>query len=365
MTPTTIHELVVEPLDLALTEPFAIAGGAQLAAHNVLVEVRLAGGASGLGEAAPFPAVSGETQASTIAALGELSDLVRGRDARGWRAIASAMTERAPLAPSARCALEIAILDALARHHGLSLETFFGGTGAAVETDVTIVAGDATHAAEAARDIASRGFRAIKIKVGALAPEADAERVVCVRDAAPHARLLVDANGGYDVAGARRFLGAVAEAGVSLALFEQPVPRGDLAAMRAVTDASDVPVCADESARTADDVLALWRAGAARAVNLKPMKSGVSETLAMWAVARAAGLELMIGGMVESVLAMSFSAHLASGLGGFAHVDLDTPLFIAAHPFEGGFVQRGPRLDLTGVTAGHGVIRAQRSGRAA
>ena len=91
------------------------------------------------------------------------------------------------------------------------------------------------------------------------------------------------------------------------------------------------------------------------AVNIKPMKSGILEAIAIWNVATAAGLKLMIGGMLESPLAMSFSAHLAAGLGGFTYVDLDTPMFMQGHPFVGGFLQTGARLSVAHVEMGHGV----------
>jgi hypothetical protein len=65
----------------------------------------------------------------------------------------------------------------------------------------------------------------------------------------------------------------------------------------------------------------------------------------------------MIGGMVETRLAMSASACLAGGMGGFSFVDLDTPLFLAWDPFEGGFDMRGPDLDLANIRLGHGVRR--------
>ena len=67
--PTTIVSVRSAPLDISLKVPFGIASGAQLVAENVLVEVRLADGTVGLGEAAPFPAVSGETQSGTLSAL--------------------------------------------------------------------------------------------------------------------------------------------------------------------------------------------------------------------------------------------------------------------------------------------------------
>jgi hypothetical protein len=64
---------------------------------------------------------------------------------------------------------------------------------------------------------------------------------------------------------------------------------------------------------------------------------------------------MMIGGMVETELSMTTSACLAAGIGGFRFVDLDTPLFMSERPLVGGFAQQGPRLDLSGITLGHGV----------
>jgi L-Ala-D/L-Glu epimerase len=85
MLSTLITALAFEPLDLPLTEPFAIATGAQHVAHNVLVRLTLADGTQGLGEAAPFPAVSGETQAGTLVALESAREHLLGQDARAWR----------------------------------------------------------------------------------------------------------------------------------------------------------------------------------------------------------------------------------------------------------------------------------------
>ncbi len=85
MNPTIITALTAEPLDLPLTEPFSIATGAQHMAHNVLVRLTLADGTTGLGEAAPFTAVSGETQARTLAAIQSVRERLLGQDARAWR----------------------------------------------------------------------------------------------------------------------------------------------------------------------------------------------------------------------------------------------------------------------------------------
>ena len=123
----------------------------------------------------------------------------------------------------------------------------------------------------------------------------------------------------------------------------------DRLAERLRADVSDLTVNGD-LAETAPHVL-----------NVKLMKSGVSEALDIVAVARSSGMSLMIGGMLESTLAMSMSACFAAGQGGFEFVDLDTPLFLASSPFTGGFVLRGALLDLSAVTSGHGVSLAGRA----
>jgi L-alanine-DL-glutamate epimerase-like enolase superfamily enzyme len=230
---------------------------------------------------------------------------------------------------------------------------------------MTITAGDARHAAAAAVACQKRGIHALKIKIGAQAPAADVARIVAVHRATPGAKLLADANGGYTPEQAVAFLDELRQNQVPLELFEQPVERerwGELASLLISSEksrpASPVAICADESVRTAAELVALLREGGVDAVNVKPMKSGIVEALAIWNVATAAGLKLMIGGMLESVLAMSFSAHLAAGLGGFTYVDLDTPMFIREHPFTGGFEQEGARLSVARVEAGHGVVLA-------
>lgn len=358
MPPTLIAAVSVEPLNLPLTEPFAIATGAQHEARNLLVRVTLADGTVGLGEAAPFPAVSGETQAGARAAVESAREGLVGKDARAWRPLAAWLAEAFPHEPSARCGVEVALLDALARHHRVPLWVFFGGAGTELDIDMTVTAGDRAHAEASARAILARGITTLKVKVGALPPEEDVRRLEAIRAVAPQARLYADANGGYTVEQARAFLAGVEKAGVPLGLFEQPVPAGDVAGLAALTRESRVPICADESARSAADVLRLIREGAAHAINLKTMKCGVVEALTMWSLARAAGLGLMVGAMVESVLAVSASAHLAAGLGGFSYADLDTHLFMAHQPFRGEVVQAGERLSVARVTAGHGISLA-------
>jgi L-alanine-DL-glutamate epimerase-like enolase superfamily enzyme len=359
LAPTIITRLAVEPIDIPMARPFGIAGGAQVVAENALVTVELADGTRGFGEAAPFPAFNGETRAAAIVAAEAARGVVEGEDARGWRRIAGALRGAAPASSSARCAIETAILDALTRRACLPLWSFFGGADRALVTDVTIPTGSVEEARAEASARARDGFSRLKIKVGAAGAD-DVARVAAIREAAPHAELLLDGNGGLGAEAALDLLADLRKRGVMPILFEQPVPGADLEGLAAVAQRGGVPVAADESVTAAGDVLRIAAMGAAQVVNVKPMKSGVAEALAIAAAARAAGLGLMIGGMVEAKIAMSLSACLAAGLGGFAFVDLDTPLFLADEPFTGGYVQRGEHLDLSAIASGHGATPAQR-----
>ena len=355
---TVIADISVSPLDLQLTEPFAVAQGAPTVARNVLVKVTLKDGTVGLGEAAPFVEVSGETQEATISAITDMRTSVIGNDVRNWQAIGSALRTSHLATPSARAGLEIAIVDAMARSAKTPLWKTFGGKGTTLTTDMTVTAGDVPHAEASAKKITGLGITTIKVKVGAASAEEDIARMLAIRAAAPHARLFADANTGYDLAQATAFAHGMEKAGITLEVFEQPLPRGAHEDWKKLAKLTSIPLCADESARSVKDVEELADHGAARFINIKTMKSGVAEAWAMMQTARARGLQLMIGGMVESILAMSFSAHLASGFGGITIVDLDTPMFIREHPFKGGFQQTGERLDVSHVTSGHGVTLA-------
>ncbi len=352
---TTIRALTVTPLDIPLRQPFGIAGGAQAIAHNLLVTVELNNGIRGYGEAAPFPAFNGETQAGAQAAIESVSAAIAGADAREWRAIAALLRERIPHAGAARCAIETAVLDALGRHYQMPLRVLFGGVSQTLETDMTITTGTVEEAALATLDILKRGIRQIKVKIGGSDLPHDLARITAIHALAPDAPLILDGNGGYTADTMLELLGALRLQHIVPALVEQPVPPNDWAGMRQLAQWGGVLIAADETAASAADVLRIAHERAAHVVNIKLMKTGVVEALDIAAIARSAGLGLMIGGMVESILAMTMSAHVAAGLGGFRFVDLDTPLFMAENPFMGGFDLRGGIIDLSHITAGHGV----------
>ncbi len=353
---TRIVAVSAEPLDIPLLEPFAIATGRVDAARNVLVRVTLADGTEGLGEAAPMPPSGGETQDTALVAAREMAGLLNGQDAAAWRVLSRTLLASFEHQASARAGCEVAILDALTRSWGVPLYQFFGGAQTLVETDITVPIVDVEHVAELAREHAGRGATTLKLKVGTDVDE-DCDRVFAAVDGAPDCDLILDGNQGYTPSEALDLLQMLADEGVHPILFEQPVHRHDLEGLRFVTERAKVPVAADEAVHTAADALRIARMGAASAVNIKLMKSGIVEAMDIAAICRAAHLELMVGAMMESRLGIAASAHLVAGLGGFRYIDLDTPMLLADDPFDGGYVQDGMVYQLESVTAGHGVVQ--------
>ena len=349
-----ITHIEFERIDVELNEPFGIATGAQHLAENLLVRVHTSEGAFGLGEAAPFPAVNGETRALAERTLEAARPELLGLSLDDLAALASTTEHLLGAAPSARCAFETAALDAHLRAAQRSMFVHFGGAEPEIATDITLTTGTPEHTERSAARAANDGFTLLKAKIGGVPRDVDVERLRRAARAAPDASFILDANASLSADEALRLLDALGELRERVLLFEQPTGKHDLAGLAAVRR-SGVAVAADESAGSPADVERLFERGAADVINVKIMKSGLFDAVAMVDTARRRGLGLMIGGMVETRLAMSVSACLAGGRGGFSFVDLDTPLFLKNDPFSGGFAQVGPRLRLDHIREGHGV----------
>jgi L-alanine-DL-glutamate epimerase-like enolase superfamily enzyme len=357
-----LTELTIRRLDVRLREPFGIATGAQHVAENLLVELGFDDGTSGIGEAAPFPAVNGETRALAESVLEGARPALLGAELEAWRASAALGQKALARAPSALCAFETALLDAYTRRAGLSLFGFFGGVQPDLETDITLTTGSPEQAFEQSDRARRDGFRTLKVKIGGAPRGHDLTRLRRAHEAFPDATFVLDANASMTGDTAVALLEALGPLRDQVVLFEQPTAADDLGGLATVRR-TGVRVAADESVRSLADLSRLARAEAADIVNLKITKSGLVGALDLALAARSHGFGLMIGGMVETRLAMTASACLAGGLGGFSHIDLDTPFFLADDPFESraGYRPTGPslpHLDLRDILLGHGVSHA-------
>jgi L-Ala-D/L-Glu epimerase len=321
-----------------------VATGRLITAENIVVRLTLRSGAQGYGEIAPFPEVGGEDRASCLRIGTELARVTIGQPASGYRRIAGLFGEMAAAHPAARCGLETALLDAVSRHHGVPLWEFWGGADVRErETDITIPIAEFDRTIVLARGWYGRGFRLFKMKVG-IDVDHDIRRLEAVHRSFSDIAFIVDANQGFQYEQCRFLVKEVTRFGGKIVLLEQPVRREEVETLAALRRETGVPVAADESVRTLQDAKVVLEKGAADFINIKIMKSGVMDAMEIAAFARGAGLGLMIGGMVETRIAMGCSFALVLGTGGFEYLDLDTPLLLAADPVKGGYRYEGPRL---------------------
>lgn len=314
--------LEAEARDLALAEPFSIATKTYDRAHNVFVRLRY-GDQVGIGECSPEDR-SDESVDSVLEEVRAL-DLSPATGPFDLETITGLLP-----AGSARCALDIAAHDLAAKLAGLSLAEFLGLQGRRPPpTSVTIPIGDPAKMAERARALSDHPV--IKTKVGF---PGDVEAMAGIREVYTGA-IRIDANEGWSVAQAIETLRALEP--MNIELCEQPIRRGNLEGLREVTEATSIPVFADEDVKTSADVAALK--GSVDGVNLKLRKTGgIREAIRAVATARALGMTTMIGCDLVSGVSATAEAVVACLCD---HCDIDGPLLLAEDPYPGVTYDRG------------------------
>ena len=355
MKNTVIRKFSVKKLDAELFTPFTISSGSHKSMDNVLFSLA-AGGMKGFGEAAIATHITGETRAATMKSLERAGALLAGRDVSNYLGALCALESALDGNRAALAAAQMAVLDLVCRLQGISLWRFFGGRTPALKTDVTVVIGAAAAALSFTAKMRRRGFQIFKVKTGADMDE-DFRRLAAVKKAAPGCPIYLDANCACTAKEAEGFIKKLARMGIQPAVLEQPVKKDDLDGLAYLSRRLPMPVCADESAYSLDDVFKLIRRKAVTAVNIKLTKLGFLRAREVWALARAKGVKLMMGEMLESELASSAAAAFAGGLGGFDFIDLDTPFFIKGSGMKGASFLFGDGVySLARVKAGIGVV---------
>jgi L-alanine-DL-glutamate epimerase-like enolase superfamily enzyme len=314
-----MRSLEIRSERFALARAFTISRGSKTEAEVIACTVR-EGGHAGHGECVPY-ARYGETVASVRSAIEAISGEIAGGMDR--QALLRAMP-----AGAARNAVDCALWDLEAKLSGRPAHEIAGeSTMRPLTTAVTISLGSPEEMAEEARTRADRPLLKVKLGAGMVA-----ERLGAVAEAAPGARLIVDANEGWSDADIEENLAAAARCGA--VLIEQPLPAGKDAILRDI--AHPVPICADESVHLADDLPKLK--GLYDAVNIKLDKTGgLTAAMEMRRQARALGFGVMVGCMVGTSLSMAPALVVAQDAD---FVDLDGPLLLAADRSPG-LVYRG------------------------
>jgi L-alanine-DL-glutamate epimerase-like enolase superfamily enzyme len=339
MSLTLTHEV----LELETAHPFGIARGTQRAYRAVWVRLADKDGVEGWGEANPS-SYYGETADTVVAALGRLAPLLKDADPFDLETIESKLWNSIKGNAAARAAVSAALHDLVGKRLGVPVWKLWGLDPAkAPASSFTIGIDEPDVIKQKVKEAAQ--YPILKVKVGT----ADDARILRAVREATDKKIRVDANCGWTATQAIASLPMLKEFGVEL--IEQPLPPDDIEGLARVRRASDLPIIADESCRTAADIPRL--VGAVDGINIKLAKCGsLREALRMIAVARAHHMMVMVGCMIETSIGITAAAHFTPLLD---VVDLDGAALLKKDPFTGASIAGG-RVTLP-TAPGLGVAR--------
>ncbi len=339
-----ITEIEVYKFNIRYTEPFIISLGPIYEDTNILVRINTNEGVTGVDECSPSDLIGGETQDSAFETGKGIAGLVKGENPLNLNSILNKVNNAFVGNHCIKSAFDMALYDLIARIHSVPLYRIFGGeNNRDIVTDMTIGLGPAIEMAKKATKYREQGFLHLKVKLGTSYAE-DVERIKLIREAAgPELSIRIDANQGWDKVNAIKILKAIEKYDIEFC--EEPIPCWNNTDLLKVTEASPIPVMADESLFDHRDAFRLASMGACDLFNIKLAKSGgLNDALKILAIAESSGISSQVGCMGESRLAITALVHLAMAYDSIKFFDLDPPLMHASDPVVGGII-----IDETGA----------------
>lgn len=279
--------------------------------EHVLIRVELSDGACGLAEAPPRPMIYGETPASVIHIIDEyLAPMLLGQAASSFQD-AQALSAKMELVKNnhtAKAALDMALHQALANHLGLTLGDYLGSSRQRIQTSYIVSAGQ-PDAVMADVDAAYQtGLRVFKIKIGRDIPQ-EIDTIRQLSASFPAARFYVDANQTLTAENAAAVLDRLAALDVMHC--EEPLPVQRITARQQLRRQSQMPLIADDSAFTGDDLEREIELDTFDILNIKTARAGFSQSMRMLALAARQGRSAMVGSQASSLLGCLHAAIFA------------------------------------------------------
>ena len=325
-------------LDMPLSVPYTIAYETVHSTTNIILKLSTSNGLTGWGCAAPDLEVTGETPQDVIDNIEKnVRDLLQDQYPFHIARITHKIKQLNPGASSTLAMVDMALYDLLARQAQLPLYQLLGGYRESIPTSITIGILPLGETLEQAEAFLKQGFSILKLKGGANLEE-DVEKVLKLREQFGDRFLLrFDANQGYTPTQAIEFINRTETAGIEI--LEQPTRHRKEEHLGEVTNNINIPVMADESIKTLKDAFRLARHELIDMVNIKIMKvGGILESQHINSVAKAAGMEVMIGCIDECALGISAGLHFALSRPNIEYADLDGHLDLLNDPFQNLFV---------------------------
>jgi L-alanine-DL-glutamate epimerase-like enolase superfamily enzyme len=314
--------------ELELEVPFAISRDTTSIREICVAEIEH-DGITGYGEASPSSYYGDSVDKATDVI--ERSSTVLGDDPFAVELISERLQASFPESPSARAAIEMAVWDILGKMTGLPVFKLLGLAGKRPpRTSLTVGVSDVSLARGRIGFLSE--FPILKAKVGF----GDEEALLRLLKEETRAVLRVDANEGWSLDEAVEKIRTYGDR-FSIEFFEQPLPKTDEEGYRRLREATNATIIVDESVVSKEDIVG-W-SGLVDGINIKLMKcGGLRHAVQMVSVARALGMKVMLGCMIESSLAITAAVHIAPLAD---YCDLDGNLLIRNDPFVGVKADRG------------------------
>ena len=334
-------QLIAQTFTVHKKFPLQISRGTTAKNTNIWLKIR-EDGIEGWGEASPFSIAPGKkkTTEQLIEEFRQIRPSLQHYNPLEREKITSCLTQ-SQISSSLCAAIDMALYDWLGKKAGLPLWQLWGlDCNSIVPISVTVGINSPQGAQQRVRDWQQEmEARVIKVKLGnPQGIEADRAMLLAVKEVAPTAKLMVDANGGWTLEDAMHMSEWLARQGVEY--IEQPLPVGEEDKLATLSARSPLPIFVDESCFTSKDILKL--ANSIAGVNLKIMKAGgLTEVKRAIELARTCGLKVMFGCYSDSSLANTAMAHLAPLAD---YLDLDSHLNLIDDPFRGAVLTKGRLL---------------------
>ncbi|KGQ22899.1 enolase C-terminal domain-like protein [Thermus filiformis] len=327
----TLKDLRARPYRLPLRAPLRWGRASELAElDHFLLTAELSDGSLGHAEVAVRPTIYGETPGGVLAALDYLRPRLLGLDVEDTEAVRKVL-EGLPYNFALKGAIDIALWEAWARSQRQTLPQVFPPARHRVRVAYILGIASEEEALEDARFAYERGVRVFKVKVGRDLKE-DLVRIQRLKEAFPDADLYADANQTLSPEEAIAYLRAWKEAG--LLYVEEPLPVHQVTARARLKAEGVLPLIADDSVFTPDDLRRELELDTFHVLNLKPARTGFTWTLEMLALARDKGKRAMVGSQAQSGLGAYHSALMAFQKGVTEPSELAFHLKVLEDPFH-------------------------------